>query len=248
MKAQFDLQASNFDRWSVQRNRDYLAAYSRFCRVSSSDELLDLACGTCEFLAFTAPRVKRVVGVDISEGMLEVGRASIAQRGISNVELVCHDVTQVPFGDGAFSIVTCRNALHHMSNYYKTIEEMARCCRRGGKVSTLDIAAYADPQVDSYFEHLEKMIDVSHGATLTRQMMLEAFQTNGLTIERTFETEVELGLREYLGHAAVKLENQGRIERHVEFGLARPDLAAFWLEREGTLFFKRSVVAVLATR
>jgi len=248
VKAQFDLQAARFDHWSVQRNREYLEAYVRFCRLSADDELLDLACGTGEFALFAAPRVKRVVGVDISDGMLAIGRAHAAEGGLHNVELVCHDVMRVPLPDRVFSMVTCRNALHHMENHCQAVAEMARCCRQDGRVATLDIAAYADPKVDRYFEQLEKLIDVSHCATLAQPTMLEDLQSNGLTIDDTFELEIELSFPEYLDHAAVRPENRERIERHVALGLGSPDIAHFWRTRDGVLFFERKVVAILASR
>jgi ubiquinone/menaquinone biosynthesis C-methylase UbiE len=248
VKTQFDKQASNFNNWSVQRNREYLDAYFRFCRMTPEDELLDVACGTGEFALFAAPQVKRAVGVDISDGMLAIGREMLGERGIGNVNLLCHDVMHMPFEEGGFSMVTCRNAFHHMESHCQVVEEMARCCRRGGSVSALDITAYVDPQVNSFFEKLEKLIDVSHCATLTQEMMLEDVQRNGLTIQDTFELEVELSFPEYLSHAAIWPENRAQIERHLEQGLGSQGIARYWQERDGALFFKRKVLAILARR
>ncbi len=248
VKAQFDLQVHNFDQWSVQSNREYLDAYFRFCRMTPDDDLLDLACGTGEFALFAAPHVKRVVGVDISDGMLAMGRRRLGERSIRNVELLCHDVMHVPFADGTFSMVTCRNAFHHMENHTQVAAEMARCCRDGGSVSTLDITAYADPEVDCYFEQLEKLIDVSHCGTLTQQTMLEDVRRACLTVQQTFDLEIELSFPEYLGHAAVRPENREQIERHVEQGLTSPKIAHFWLERDGALCFRRKVVGILVSR
>jgi ubiquinone/menaquinone biosynthesis C-methylase UbiE len=248
VKAQFDKQASNFNDWSVQRNREYLDGYLGFCRITPDDELLDLACGTGEFALYAATKVKCVVGVDISNGMLAIGRANLGERGITNVDLLCHDVTHTPFEDGSFSLVTCRNALHHMENHCQVVEEMARCCRSEGSVATLDISAYPDPQVNSFFEQLEKLIDVSHTATLTQQTMLEDVQHSGLAVQDTFGLEVELSFPEYLGHAAIRPENRVLIARHVEQGLRSQGIARCWLERDGALFFKRSVFGILARR
>jgi ubiquinone/menaquinone biosynthesis C-methylase UbiE len=248
VKAQFDMQASNFSDWSVQRNREYLDGYFRFCRMTPDDELLDVACGTGEFALFAAPQVKRVVGVDISTGMLAIGREKLGERGIGNVELFCHDVMHMPFEDAGFSIVTCRNAFYHMESHCQVVEEMARCCRHGGSVSTLDITAYPDAEVNGFFEQLEKLIDVSHSATLAQNMMLEDVQRNGLTIQDTFELEVELSFPEYLSHAAIWPENRAQIKWHLEQGLSSQGIARCWLERDGALFFKRKVVAMLASR
>jgi ubiquinone/menaquinone biosynthesis C-methylase UbiE len=246
VKAQFDKQAENFSDWSVQRNREYLEGYFGFCRMTPEDDLLDVACGTGEFALFAAPRIRRAVGVDISDGMLAIGRENARERDIGNVELLCHDVTGMPFEDGAFSVVTCRNAFHHMENHDAIVREMVRCCRRDGSVSTLDIAAYSDADVNGFFEQLEKLIDVSHHATLSQDQMLEDIRQSGATVQDTFEVEVELSFPEYLSHAAIPRENRDLIEQHLDEGLRDEKIAPFWIKREDSLFFKRKAYLILA--
>ncbi len=68
VKRQFDIQAKNFRNWSVTTNEVYMQAYFEFIDLSKVDELLDVACGTGEFSVFCARRIKRVNGIDISEG------------------------------------------------------------------------------------------------------------------------------------------------------------------------------------
>lgn len=44
---------------------------------------------------------------------------------------------------------------------------MIRCCMPGGKISIQDIRAYDDDYVNSFFEKLDKLIDISHNKTFT---------------------------------------------------------------------------------
>ncbi len=72
VKRQFDIQAQNFSNWSVTKNEAYMQAYFEFIDLQKDDELLDVACGTGEFSVFCARRIKRVHGIDISAGMIEL--------------------------------------------------------------------------------------------------------------------------------------------------------------------------------
>jgi len=65
VKRHFDIQARNFSNWSVTKNEEYMQAYFEFIDLRKVDELLDVACGTGEFLVFCARSIKRVHGIDI---------------------------------------------------------------------------------------------------------------------------------------------------------------------------------------
>lgn len=168
VKRQFDMQARNFSNWSVTRNEAYMQAYFEFIDLHTGDELLDVACGTGEFSVFCARRIKRVHGIDISEGMIELARKLAQTSGLANVAFECHDVEHIPCADNSFSVVQCRSAFHHMENYSQVFKEMLRCCEPGGRVAVQDIMAYNDQKVNMFFEALEKEVDVSHNATLLR--------------------------------------------------------------------------------
>ncbi len=209
VKRQFDIQAQSFSNWSVTRNEEYMQAYFEFIGFQKGDELLDVACGTGEFSVFCARRIKGVHGIDISEGMIELARKHARADGLTNLTFECHDVEHIPCADGSFSVVQCRSAFHHMEDYPRVFKEMLRCCRPDGRMAVQDIMAYDDPRVNSFFEALEREVDVSHNSTLHRQEFIDLFDRNQVEVIRSMAVEVELNFREYLGHAyqsAVSLE------------------------------------------
>ncbi len=105
VKKQFDLQAQRFSDWSVTRNKEYMQAYFEFISFRKEDELLDVACRTGDFAVFCAKRIKRVHGIDISQGMIELAQKKACAIGLTNITFECHDVEHIPCTNSSFSVV-----------------------------------------------------------------------------------------------------------------------------------------------
>jgi SAM-dependent methyltransferase len=101
-----------------------------------SGRVLDVGCGTGTLAGRLADRGYTVVGVDPSEGMLEVMRA---QR--PEVEAVQASGTALPLPSDSFDLVLTVAALHHVAEpeaVRLTLGEMARVCRPGGRILIWD--------------------------------------------------------------------------------------------------------------
>lgn len=246
---QFDKQAKNFSSWSVTRNEEYMQAYFDFIGFGKEDELLDVACGTGEFSVFCARRIKGAHGIDISEGMIELAEKQARANSLANLTFECHDVEQIPCADSSFSVVQCRSAFHHMENYRRVFNEMLRCCKSGGRLAVQDIMAYEDARTNSFFEALEKEVDVSHNATLHRQEFINLFDKNQVEVIRSLTVEVELNFREYLGHAFQSESSLGKIRDLVEEGLQDTDIARFlYVNEDDELILRRAVFLILGQK
>lgn len=125
------------------------------------DELLDIACGPGSLTLALAPHVAKATGFDITPAMLDEARAAQERSGIKNVEWVQGDAARLPFADGSFSLVTCSAAFHHFEDPARILAEMARVCRKDGRVVVSDVAPDADKT--HAYDRMEKMRDPSHG-------------------------------------------------------------------------------------
>jgi ubiquinone/menaquinone biosynthesis C-methylase UbiE len=249
VKRQFDIQAQNFSNWSVTKNETYMQAYFEFIDLRKVDELLDVACGTGEFSVFCARRIKRVRGIDISEGMIKLAHKLAQNSDLANVAFECHDVEHIPCADNSFSVVQCRSAFHHMKNYPTVFKEMMRCCEPNGRVAVQDIMAYEDQKVNSFFEALEKEVDVSHNATLHRQEFIELFDRNQVEVIRSFVVEIELNFVEYLGHAHQSEGSLEMIRDMLEEGLQDEDISRFlYMNGDDELVLKRAVFLIIGRK
>lgn len=249
VKRQFDAQAKSFSSWSVTRNEEYMERYFEFIGFRKEDELLDVACGTGEFSIFCAGRIKCVHGIDISEGMIELAHKQARNSGLTNLTFGCHDVEHIPCASNSFAVVQCRSAFHHMESCPEVFREMLRCCKPDGRLAVQDIMAYDDPKVNSFFEALEKEIDVSHSATLHRQDFIDLFGHNRVEIIRSLVVEIELNFREYLGHAFQSESSLERIRLLLEEGLKDGSISRFlYTNDNGELILKRSVFLIMGQK
>lgn len=249
VKRQFDLQAQNFSNWSVTRNEEYMQAYFEFIGFQKDDELLDVACGTGEFSVFCAKRIKAVHGIDISQGMINLARKQARADDLTNLTFECNDVEHIPCASNLFSVVQCRSAFHHMENNSLVFKEMLRSCRRGGWLAVQDIMAYEDSRVNSFFEALEKEVDISHHAALYRQEFIDLFNQNQVEVIRSWVVEIELNFREYLSHAYQSASSLERIRGLLEEGLQDRDISRFLYLNEGNeLVLKRAVFLILGRK
>ncbi|WP_238010072.1 class I SAM-dependent methyltransferase [Dactylosporangium sp. AC04546] len=94
-------------------------------------DLLDVGCGTGEFLRSLAPAVGRLAGVDTSPA------AVAALGGVPGVEAHEADAIALPFPDGSFDAVTARHMLYHVSEPLAAIREAHRVLRPGGRFAAV---------------------------------------------------------------------------------------------------------------
>jgi SAM-dependent methyltransferase len=134
--------------------------------------VLDVACGAGHASEQVAPRVRQVVGIDLTPVLLRAGDERLAAAGIRNVLLQQGDATDLPFVDASFDLVVCRSSLHHMPDPGAAVAEMARVCRPEGRVVVSDMIA-PTPEVRDAFDELHRAIDPSHVRALVTPELAE---------------------------------------------------------------------------
>jgi SAM-dependent methyltransferase len=149
--ARFDEYAPDYD--DSQDSPEYRACVSlvvEHARPHADDTVLDLGCGTGAIGLALADDAGRVVGRDISEGMLERAREKAAERGIETVD----------FGEGSFrepnvgesvDIVVSNFAMHHLSDDEKR-EAVDVVTDLGARRFVLgDVMFFGEPDPDEPF-------------------------------------------------------------------------------------------------
>jgi ubiquinone/menaquinone biosynthesis C-methylase UbiE len=246
VKNQFNKQAEKFNNWSVTRNSEYLQGFYDFCGISADDTLLDIACGTGDWALFCAKKIKHVYGIDISSNMLELAKNKADECNLSNILFKEGDVCNINTNNN-FSLITCRSAFHHFTNYINVFIEMKRLCSNGGKIAIQDIVTYKDYKVNEYFESFEKLVDKSHYSTLDEEQFISLFEINNIRIDKTARIEVELSVPEYISHASQSNETREQIIKTIEFGLNDQVIANYFSQKDKDLFFKREIILILGS-
>lgn len=106
------------------------------------DHILDVATGTGDLAIAAAKAMKtQIVGVDIAEQMLEVGRKKIKAQQLDDViALRSGDSEHLPFADGSFDVVMCAYGVRNFEHLEKGLRDMQRVLRPGGKLVILEFS------------------------------------------------------------------------------------------------------------
>ncbi len=102
--------------------------------------VLDVGCGPGTITADLAARVAPgpVTAVDQFADVLDVARAEVRQRNLTNVSFAAADVHRLDFPDDAFDVVHAHQVLQHVADPVRALREMRRVCRPGGVVAARD--------------------------------------------------------------------------------------------------------------
>lgn len=110
--------------------------------VDQSIHILDVATGTGD-LALAAMKLPkaRVTGVDISEGMLAIGRRKINERNYADrIELHSGDSENLPFPENNFDVVTVGFGVRNFEHLDKGLSEICRVLKPGGRLVVLEFS------------------------------------------------------------------------------------------------------------
>jgi ubiquinone/menaquinone biosynthesis C-methylase UbiE len=138
--------------------------------------VLDVACGAGHVAEQAAPRVRQVVGLDLTPSLLEVGAERLRGAGITNVLLQEGNAAELPFLDASFDLVVCRGALHHFPHPEQPVAEMARVCRPEGRVIVGDMVV-TSAGAREQFDELHRSLDPSHARTLLEAEIAELLRS-----------------------------------------------------------------------
>lgn len=107
---------------------------------NNPQQILDIATGTGDLALMMAKlNPKKIVGLDISAGMLEVGKQKIAKANLSDkIEMIVGDSENIPFDDNTFDAITVSFGVRNFENLDKGLTEIYRVLKPGGKFVVLE--------------------------------------------------------------------------------------------------------------
>lgn len=106
-------------------------------------KILDVATGTGDFAitTYNILKPKKIIGIDISGGMLALGEKKMADKNLSNfIELMLGDSETINFEDDTFDAVTVAFGVRNFENLEKGLFEIMRVIKPGGKLVVLEFS------------------------------------------------------------------------------------------------------------
>ena len=171
----FDSISHSYDRFNhlLSLNADRRWRRNAIKGIEPVESLLDVAAGTAD-LSIEAVRQNKasaVTGIDISSGMLSIGRDKVAKSGMQErISLVTASALEMPFDDGCFGAVVCAYGVRNFSDLDAGLREMHRVLADGGQLMILEFS-YPDNRFirvlyDWFFSNVMPLVGktLSHNA------------------------------------------------------------------------------------
>ena len=132
------------------------------------NDFADLGAGDGSFSLLLAQQAAKVIAIDSSARMIEVGRDQAKRQGAKNVEFHLGDIEEVPLADASVDLAFFSQSLHHALHPERAVHEAWRIVRPGGRIVILDLAKhrfeearemYADEWLGFSEAELEAMLE-----------------------------------------------------------------------------------------
>jgi ArsR family transcriptional regulator len=137
-----------FDSVAGRLGKDYVPGKSwkslaeALLRLMPPLVVADLGAGEGASALLLAQRAKKVIAVDSSARMIEVGREQALRHGVKNVDYRLGDMEEIPIGDGEVDLVFFSQSLHHALHPVRALAEAARILTAGGRIVILDLVRH----------------------------------------------------------------------------------------------------------
>ena len=149
----FNKLAGKFGR-SYCPGRSWQALAYFFLSTMPPIDVADLGAGEGTLSQILAKRARKVIAVDLSERMVEVGTQLAREHGFSNLEFRLGDLEEPPIAENSIDLAIFSQALHHANSPQKAMAAAGKILRPGGQVVILDLLAHGFEQARDLYADL----------------------------------------------------------------------------------------------
>ena len=157
--------------------------------------ILDIATGTGDFAILSAKelRPQRMIGIDISEGMMKIGQKKVEAEGLQHiVSFKKDDCTHLSFDDNSFDAVTAAFGIRNFQNLDQGLSEMYRVLRPNGHLSIVELTTPVSFPMKQLFKLYSHTILPVYGKLISKDTSAYSYLTK--TIEAFPQGEVMLDI------------------------------------------------------
>jgi demethylmenaquinone methyltransferase/2-methoxy-6-polyprenyl-1,4-benzoquinol methylase len=204
VEAMFDNIAPTYDKlnhrlsWDIDRGwrKKAIRQLSPF----RPKAMLDIATGTGDFAILSAQmlRPEKLVGADISEGMMAVGRQKVARLGLQEIiSFEKEDCLALSYPDESFDAVTAAFGIRNFADLDKGLKEMCRVLRKGGHLSIVELTTPVSFPMKQLFHIYSHTVLPVYGRLISKDQSAYSYLTK--TIEAFPQGEHMVGILRQAG-------------------------------------------------
>jgi len=169
--------------------------------------LLDIATGTGDFAILAAQMLQpeRLVGADISEGMMAVGREKVRQLGLQDtIVFEKEDCLALSYPDGSFDAVTAAFGIRNFADLDKGLKEMCRVLRKGGHLSIVELTTPVTFPMKQLFRIYSHSVLPLYGRIISKDQSAYSYLTKTIEAFPQGERMVDILKKAGFGEASFR--------------------------------------------
>lgn len=157
--------------------------------------ILDIATGTGDFAILSAEMLKpaRLVGADISEGMMEIGRKKVTEKGLQDIiSFEKEDCLHLSYADNTYDAVTAAFGIRNFSNLDQGLKEMCRVLKTGGHLSIVELTTPVSFPMKQLFHIYSHTVLPVYGQLISKDTSAYSYLTKTIEAFPQGEQMVEI--------------------------------------------------------
>ena len=173
----------------------------------SPKTILDIATGTGDFAIMAAEMLhpEKLIGADISEGMMQIGREKVIQKGLDNIiAFEKEDCLALSYPDGSFDAVTAAFGIRNFANLDKGLKEMCRVLKPGGHLSIVELTTPVSFPMKQLFHVYSHTVLPLYGRIISRDTSAYSYLTKTIEAFPQGERMVEIFQKAGFSEASFK--------------------------------------------
>ena len=157
--------------------------------------ILDIATGTGDFAIMAAEMLhpNKLIGADISEGMMKIGRQKVKEKGLdSTIAFEKEDCLSLSYSNDSFDAVTAAFGIRNFANLDKGLQEMCRVLKTGGHLSIVELTTPVSFPMKQFFHIYSHTVLPLYGRIISRDSSAYSYLTKTIEAFPQGERMVEI--------------------------------------------------------
>ena len=173
----------------------------------SPRSVLDIATGTGDFAIMAAQMLhpEQLVGADISEGMMQIGRQKVLQSGLEHViRFEREDCTALSYPDATYDAVTAAFGIRNFADLDRGLSEMCRVLKKGGHLSIVELTQPVTFPMKQLFRIYSHTVLPVYGRMISKDTAAYTYLTKTIEAFPQGERMVDILLRAGFAEASFR--------------------------------------------